>query len=120
MRGLGLIVALLWVPALARAPRGPATTFQPREENETDYPDHPGRAESFGFCGACHGFRIVAAQGMTRAQWDASLAWMSERHNMPALDKADRDLILDYLSKAFPQTAPAGGRPGWRNPFAPQ
>lgn len=117
---LGGVLELLLLPTLALAQRRPIATFQPREENETDYPDHPDRVENFNFCGACHGFRVIAAQGMTRAHWDASLTWMSERHSMPALDKMDRNLFLDYLRKSFPQTAPASGRFGWRNPFAPQ
>jgi hypothetical protein len=47
------------------------------------------------------------------------MKWMVQRHNMPELDKEDMDLILGYIEKAFPP-APAGGRPGWRTPFAPQ
>ncbi len=116
MRGIFIGLMLLLVPALGMAQSG----FQPRDENEADYPDHPGRAESFGFCGSCHGFRIVAVQGMTRTQWDVSLTWMSQRHNMPDLDKADRDLILEYLSKAYPPRLSPAGRPDWRAPFAPQ
>lgn len=97
-----------------------AQNFQPRDEDETAYPDHPGRTETFGFCASCHGFRIVAAQSMTRPQWEESFTWMTQRHNMPVLDPADLDVILGYLAKAFPPKAPAAGRPGWRNPFGPQ
>lgn len=96
-----------------------ATTFQPGQEDPAQYPDFPGRDETFGFCAACHNFRIVAAQGMTRDQWDGSLAWMTDKHAMPVLDDDYRRIILDYLAKAFPPRAPVGGRAGWRNPFAP-
>jgi hypothetical protein len=101
---------LLAAPALAQsvAPSDPA-----------DYPDAPGREETVNFCGACHSFRLVAAQGMTRAQWDESVKWMVQRHNMPQLDKAELDVMLDYLAAAFPPKA-TGGRPGWSNPFAPK
>ena len=99
-------------PESAR-PSAPISVFQPRDETEFDYPDHPGRGLAFGFCASCHGFRIVAAQGMTREQWDSSLAWMTERHNMPAIETADRLPILDYLATAFPPKEPTGGRPGW-------
>ncbi len=112
---LGLVVAA--VPSVAQQP--PAAAFQPGQEDPATYPDFPGRDETFGFCAACHNFRIVAAQGMTRDQWDASLAWMTDKHGMPALDHAYRETILDYLAKAFPPRAPVGGRAGWRNPFAP-
>ena len=117
---LAAFAVLLLAPDMAAAQRAPAAIFQPRDENEADYPDHPGRAETVGFCAACHGFRVVATQGMTRELWDNSLVWMTQRHNMPELDKADRDLMLDYLAKAFPPKAAPAGRPAWRNPFAPQ
>lgn len=121
MRALLIATTLLVLaPIPTHAQRAPATTFQPRDENEADYPDHPGRAETFGFCASCHGFRIVATQGMNLEQWDSSLIWMTQRHNMPELDKADRTLILNYLAKAFPPKSSTTNRPAWRNPFAPQ
>lgn len=103
--------------ALVVALGSPAAGQEPEDINA--FPDFPGREESFGFCAACHGFRLVAQQGMTREQWVASFPWMIERHAMPELDPADRDVILDYLAKAFPPRAPAGGRAGWRDPFQP-
>jgi hypothetical protein len=117
--GLWLLLGslLLATPSIAQQP--PAAAFQPAPEDPARYPDFPGRDEAFGFCAACHNFRIVAAQGMTRDQWDASLAWMTDKHGMPELDVAYRGIILDYLARAFPPRAPVGGRAGWRNPFAP-
>lgn len=97
-----------------------ATAFQPETEDPAAFPDFPGRDETFGFCAACHAFRLVAAQGMSRDQWQASLVWMTDRHAMPELEPAERDVILDYLAKAFPAKPPAGGRGLWRNPFQPQ
>lgn len=110
------VVLLMTAASLLTA----ATAFQPEAEDPGSFPDFPGRDEAFGFCASCHAFRLVAAQGMTREQWLSSLAWMTERHAMPELDAADRDVIVDYLGKAFPPKAPAGGRGGWRNPFQPQ
>ena len=112
---MGLVV--LAVPSVAQQP--PAAAFQPGQEDPALYPDFPGRDDAFGFCAACHNFRIVAAQSMTRDQWDASLVWMTDKHAMPVLDHAFRETILDYLAAAFPPRAPVGGRGGWRNPFAP-
>jgi hypothetical protein len=111
MRRAALALPLLAVLAL------PAGAVEP--PNPEDYPPGPGREETVLFCGACHSFRIVAAQGMSRAQWDESLKWMVQRHNMPQLDKAELDVILDYLERTFPPK-PAGTRPGWTNPFAPR
>ena len=70
-------------------------------------------------CTACHNFKLVAAQGLSRSQWDDSLTWMTTRHNMADIQGADRALILDYLEKHYPPRAPSRAG-GWRNPFAPQ
>lgn len=98
--------------ALAQQPR----TFTPTDESPEDLPPGNGREETFYTCTACHGFKIVAQQGMTRAQWDDSLNWMTARHGMSPLQGEDRKLILDYLEAHYPPTAPAGGR-GSPNPF---
>lgn len=98
----------------------PASSFEPKMESPETFPDFPGRDETFGFCAACHAFRLVASQGMTRERWDASLAWMSEKHAMPAPEPVERDVILDYLAKAFPPRESAGGRGRWSNPFTPR
>jgi len=113
-----LAVSLVAAGLVAATPglsQGPPTGFETQVEDPNAYPVFPGRDEAFGFCSACHAFRLVASQGMTREQWASSLTWMTERHAMPVLDPADRDVILDYLAKAFPPKAPAG----WRSPFAP-
>lgn len=96
---------------------GLAGAQQPDEKPE-QYPEGPHRDQTFYFCTACHGFKVVAAQGMSRERWDDSLTWMSERHKMPKLEGKDRGEVLDYLSSAFPERQQ--GRSGWRNPFAGQ
>lgn len=93
-----------------------ATEFTPGEEAPEDFPDGRGREETFYSCTACHGFKIVAQQGMTRRQWDESLTWMTERHGMPELDEEDRKLILDYLEATYPPRQEER-RGGWQNPF---
>lgn len=91
------------------------TTFTPRDEDVEELPAGAGRDETFYACTACHNFKLVAQQGMSRQRWDETLSWMTEKHGMPALEGQDRDLILDYLAATYPQTAPAAG--GWQNPF---
>jgi hypothetical protein len=116
----GAVVALMLMaggaPGMAQRP--PATAFEPQIEKPENFPDFAGRDEAFGFCSACHAFRLVAAQGMTRQQWETSLVWMTDKHAMPALERVDRDVIVDYLAKAFPPRASSDGG-GWRNPFTP-
>lgn len=109
-----LLTALLTsvAPALAQQ-----RALAPRAEAPEMYPAGPNRDDTFYFCTACHSFKIVAAQGMSRERWDESLSWMVQRHNMPNLDGADRGKILDYLAAAFPERRQPGG---WKNPFTPQ
>jgi hypothetical protein len=104
--------------ALAQSPVPPA--FTPSDERPEDLPEGAGREETFYACTACHNFRLVAAQGLTRTQWDESLAWMTSRHNMADIRGPDRDLILDYLEKHYPPRARSGPGGGWKNPFGSQ
>ncbi|MXQ14107.1 hypothetical protein [Microvirga makkahensis] len=112
--GLLLAVLILSGGATAQTP-----AFTPQDERLEDLPAGAGRDETFGLCTACHGFRLVSNQGQTREQWDDTLTWMTERHNMPDVQGAERELILDYLAQHYPPRAPSRAG-GWKNPFAPQ
>jgi len=114
MRRFALVVmaGLLWTaPAFAQS------SFAPRDESPEDFPAAAGRDETFYACTACHGFKLVAQQGMTRSQWDDSINLMIRRHNMPPPDDKDRAVLLNYLEATYPPRAPAA-RGGWQNPFA--
>jgi hypothetical protein len=89
---------------------------KPQEEQPEHYPDGPHREDTFYFCTACHGFKLVAAQGMSRVRWDETLDLMVTRHNMPDVQGEERAKMLDYLERAFPERKEPGG---WKNPFAP-
>ena len=95
------------------------STFTPREESPEEFPAGAGRDETFYTCTACHNFKLVAAQGLSRAAWDDSINLMTRRHNMPPLDGAERKTVLDYLEATYPPRAPAS-RGGWQNPFSKQ
>jgi mono/diheme cytochrome c family protein len=109
---MALTAGLLWL-----APVAAQSTFTPSDESPEEFAEGSGRDQTFYTCTACHGFKLVAQQGMTRAQWDDSINLMIRRQNMPALDDKDRTAVLDYLAAAYPPRAPAG-RSGWQNPFA--
>ncbi|KAA2237087.1 hypothetical protein [Salinarimonas soli] len=112
-----LLLAAL-AATLAGAAHAQAPAFAPRDESVEALPAGPGREETFGLCSACHAFRLVSNQGMSRAAWDDTLTFMTQRHNMPDVQGAERDAILDYLAAHYaPRTQ---GRGGWTNPFAPQ
>ena len=94
-------------------PQAPA--FTPRDEAPEEFPDAPGREEAFYTCTACHNFKLVAQQGMSRARWDRTLDLMVDTHGMAKIAGKDRTAILDYLERAFPESASAGR--GFQNPF---
>ena len=96
-----------------------AQQFVPRDENPEDYPAGPGRDDTFYACTACHGFKLIAQQGMSRRQWEESIELMVRRHNMPPLSDKDQKTVLDYLEATYPPRPPAAGR-GWQNPFSPR
>ena len=112
--GVRAIALLFFLGAIANA-----QTFTPRDESPEEFPAGAGRDETFYACTACHNFKLVAAQGLTRAGWEDSLNLMVRRHNMPPLDEKDRTVVLGYLEATFPPRAPAGRR-GWQNPFSKQ
>jgi hypothetical protein len=109
----GALAALgLFAPAGAQSQ---APAFTPRDETPEQYPAGPGRDETFYSCTACHGFMLVAQQGMDRRQWNETIDLMIAKHNMPALEAKERTVVLDYLERTHPPGAPASG--GWQNPF---
>jgi mono/diheme cytochrome c family protein len=108
---MGAIIGL----AMLFGPAALAQTFTPSEESPEEFPAGAGRDQTFYTCTACHNFKLVAAQGLSRAGWEDSIDLMIRRHNMPPLDAKDRAAVLDYLAAAYPPRAPAGR--GWQNPF---
>jgi hypothetical protein len=113
------LTAALFAAAVFMAPAGKihaqAPVFEPRLEDIETLPEGPGREETFYGCTACHAFKLVAAQGMTRQRWDETIQLMIDKHKMSEPAEAERTAMLDYLEKHYPPRAPRGG---WQNPFA--
>jgi len=96
----------------AQAAAAQAVT-QPAEE-ETVLPEGHGRAETFGYCVACHSTAIIRRSHFSRDQWEGLMDWMTEKHGMNQLEGELRETIVNYLATHFaPAQAPARGR----NPF---
>ena len=112
------LAAAAWLATADTLAQGPA--FTPRDEAVEDLPAGPGREETFYLCVACHNFRLVSAQGLSRERWDETITWMTTRHNMPDVQGEERELILNYLATHYPPRAPSRAGGGWRNPFSPQ
>lgn len=89
---------------------------QPAAEGETEevLPTGEGRAETFGYCVACHSSAIIRRSGFSRERWDGLMDWMSEKHGMAPLEGELRARIVDYLAAAFP---PRGVPRRAENPF---
>lgn len=104
-----VLAAICSVPLVVNAQQ--QRTFAPTDESPEDLPPGPGREETFYSCTPCHGFKIVAQQGMTRAQWDDSLNWMTTKHGMNKIEGDDRKLILDYLEQHYPPTTRGSPNP---------
>jgi hypothetical protein len=115
-----LVAASFMLAALSCGAFAQAPQFTPRDENPEDFPAGPGRDDTFYACTACHGFKLVAAQGMTRRQWEDSLQWMTDRHKMPPLPDKEKKIVLDYLEATYPPRTQPAGRGGWQNPFSPR
>ena len=118
----GLALAAIVLPAVAgqgQPAQAQPAQFTPRDEGPEEFPAGPGRDDAFYACTACHNFKLVAQQGMTRRQWEDSLQWMTDRHKMSPLPEKDKKVVLDYLETTFPPRGPSPGR-GWQNPFAPR
>jgi len=114
--GLAPAMSVLAVLAMSAAPdraTAQSPSFTPTDEKPEDYPAGAGRDQTFYACTPCHGFKIVAQQGQSRTQWEDTLEWMTQRHNMPRLAADDRKIVLDYLEATFPPRT----QRGWQNPF---
>lgn len=85
------------------------------EDAPENYPAGAHRDQTYYFCTACHSFKLVAQQGMTRVQWEETFQLMTDKHAMPPPDPKEREQFLDYLSAAFPPKQ----KGGWQNPFQP-
>ena len=102
-------LALAAIALSAGDGRAQSAQFAPRDETPEEFPAGPGRDDTFYACTACHGFKLVAQQGMTRRQWEDSLQWMTDRHRMSPLageGKEDRP----RLSRSDVPAARAGAR----------
>ena len=115
MRGVvSVIIGILLSAAAVHVISAQPKPFTPREENPEEFAAGSGRDETFYTCTACHNFKLVAQQGMSRRQWDETITLMNEKHNMPKLDDKEREVVLNYLETAYPARAQDRG---WQNPF---
>ena len=88
-----------------------AQQFVPRDENPEDFPAGAGRDDTFYACTACHGFKLIAQQGMSRRQWEELIELMVQpAQHAAAVGEGSEDRA--GLSGGDVSAARAGGGPG--------
>ena len=60
-----------------------------------------GAEETHVYCTVCHSERIVAQQGLTRADWEELLEQMVEENGMNPIEEPDLGRVLDYLAANY-------------------
>ena len=58
-----------------------------------------GRDLVLGNCTVCHSASIILQNHMSWEAWNKTISWMQKEQGMWELEKNDRKIILDYLSK---------------------
>ena len=73
--------------------------------------DEEGAEETYAYCTACHSERIVAQQGLTRADWEELLEQMVDEHGMNPIEELALGRVLAYLATHY-----GPDRPNFPNP----
>ena len=60
-----------------------------------------GAGETHAYCTACHSERIVAQQGLTRADWEELLEQMVEENGMTPIEEPELGRVLAYLATHY-------------------
>lgn len=62
-------------------------------------PEGVGKDLVMGNCTICHSESIILQNHMDRKGWNETIDWMQREQGMWELEKKDRNIILNYLSK---------------------
>lgn len=55
----------------------------------------------FANCLRCHSDKLICQQSLSKKDWDKTLLWMEEKHNLEFASKKIRENILAYLEKYY-------------------
>jgi len=78
-------------------------------------PKGKGRNEVIMVCSGCHSLKLVAQNRMSRRNWDLTLTWMQKNHNLWAINKKQRKILLDYFERHLAPGKLSYGQPTIRN-----
>ena len=66
-------------------------------------PEGPGKELVEVICSSCHDTVRIATKHWSKKEWEAKVLEMLQEE--PDVTQAERDRIVDYLAKSFPQVA---------------
>ena len=66
-------------------------------------PDGPGKELVEVICTSCHSTERIVSKRMTKAEWQAKVLEMLQEE--PDVTQAERDQIVEYLARNFPQSS---------------
>jgi hypothetical protein len=81
-----------------------ATSGTPALAEEDEFggsPRAPGVEITYYACSACHSFKLVAQQGLSKESWREVLVWMVEEQEMEPMEPSDFLVTLNYLTKFY-------------------
>lgn len=92
IRPIGLILIVLFAATAAEAADNVSAIARLK--------DAPGKTMVVANCIPCHSTAIIAANHLTREQWDETITTMQKKNGMWPIAPAIRKQILDYLAVA--------------------
>ena len=98
LQRFGVIACMGLLGAAYAASSAPALA---EEDEFGGSPRAPGVEITYYTCSACHSFKLVAQQGLTKARWKDVLVWMVKEQEMEPLPPSDLTVVLGYLSKYY-------------------
>ena len=90
---------------------GTAASLSDQPPNLGVLVDADGAEETHAYCTPCHSERIVAQQGLTRADWEELLEQMVEENGMAPIEEPDLGRVLTYLATHYGVDRPNFPRP---------
>jgi len=72
---------------------------QPDRVSFKGLPEGVGKELVMSNCTICHSESIILQNHMDRKAWNETIDWMQREQGMWELEKKDRNIILNYLSK---------------------
>ena len=64
-------------------------------------PEGPNKKYILQNCLSCHALSYIENQRLNRTQWNKTIKWMEEEHNLKFKNSEVRKKVLDYLEKHF-------------------